>query len=150
MGQSRGAGGHVAPKLIDHLREVSAPHAGNANAEREADPALVAAALAVIPNPPQLAYDEWKKIGMAAWSATRGSEEGFSAFDGWSSRWSRYDAADTRKAWDEITGSPPDRIGAGTLFHRADQADPNWREKAGKQKQPPLAVVLAQIAAETQ
>ena len=108
------------------LAKLKQPHAGHAGDKQEADPKLVAAALEVIPNPASLAYADWKTIGMATWGATRGSEEGFAAFDAWSRKWVGYDEANTRKAWEQLTKSPPTRIGAGTLFYHARQADPNW------------------------
>jgi hypothetical protein len=65
---------------------------------------------------------------MAIWAATQGSEEGFEAFDAWSQKWVKYDADGTRKAWEEITRSPPTEIDAGTLFYLANEADPErWR-----------------------
>jgi hypothetical protein len=118
---------------IEHLRTLNAC-SGSLGAGPEADPKLVAAALAVIPNPPSLGWLEWKQIGMAVWRATGGSEAGFQAFDKWSQKWVDYDANHTRKAWREISGSPPNKIGAGTLFHLARQASPGWRDEVGDQK----------------
>ena len=118
---------------IEHLRSLNAP-SGSPGADPAADAKLVAAALAVIPNPPSLGWLDWKRIGMATWRATGGSEAGFQAFDKWSQKWVDYDADDTRKAWRAITASPPNQIGAGTLFHRADQASPGWRDNVGDQK----------------
>jgi Bifunctional DNA primase/polymerase, N-terminal/Primase C terminal 2 (PriCT-2) len=136
-------------KWIEHLRKLSGRTAGEPSAERDrqADPELVAKALAVIPNPPELGYSDWKKIGLATWAATGGSALGFECFDGWSSRWVKYSADDTRKAWAEITRSPPNQIGAGTLFYLADQANPDWRGSE-KSEKPSAAVMLARIAAE--
>jgi hypothetical protein len=91
----------------------------------ETDPAIIAAALAVIPNE-DLGWEEWNRIGMAAWRATGGDGEGFAAFDSWSKKSKKYDAHDTVKKWDSYFSSPPDRIGAGTIFHLANEADPGW------------------------
>jgi Bifunctional DNA primase/polymerase, N-terminal/Primase C terminal 2 (PriCT-2) len=118
---------------IEHLRALNAP-SGSLGVDPEADPKLVAAALAVIPNPPSLGWLEWKRIGMAVWRATGGSEAGFQAFDEWSQKWVNYDADQTRKAWVAISDSPPNRIGAGTLFYLAAQASPAWRDQVGDQK----------------
>ena len=86
------------------------------------DPALVAVALAVIPNNPyegpkaelekwEFDWVEWKNFGMAVWGATGGSAEGFAAFDSWSQKnEAKYSAEGTRKGWEEISNSPPDRI----------------------------------------
>jgi hypothetical protein len=93
------------------------------------DPTLIAAALNVIPNN-DLGWDEWNRVGMATWAATGGSDAGFKAFDAWSKKSSKYDAAITRERWHAYSTSPPDRIGVGTLFFLANQAVPNWREVA--------------------
>ncbi|GGK55716.1 DUF927 domain-containing protein [Salinarimonas ramus] len=88
----------------------------------------VAAALAVIPNDGPADWEKWKRIGMAVWSATRGSDDGFNAFATWSRKNSAHDEAAVRQCWYEITASPPDRIGAGTLFYLAAEASPRWRK----------------------
>jgi hypothetical protein len=87
-------------------------------------------ALSVIPNDIR-EYSEWKKICMAIWAATNGSEEGFELCDEFSQRWTcgTYDAAEVKKAWQQISDSPPDKISAGTIFYLADQADPGWRAR---------------------
>jgi hypothetical protein len=90
-----------------------------------ADPKLVAAGVAVIPNS-DLGWEEWKIMGMAIWRATGGSADGFAIFDEWSRKSGKYDAANTEQAWAQITRSPPTRIGAGTIFHHANKADPGW------------------------
>jgi putative DNA primase/helicase len=64
---------------------------------------------------------------MAAWRATGGSEDGFAAFDSWSSKSSKYNADTTRKRWEGFSTSPPTIIGAGTIFWLADRAAPGWR-----------------------
>jgi len=136
---------------IGHLRSLNAP-SGSPGADPAADAKLVAAALAVIPNPPSLGWSEWKRIGMATWHATGGSAAGFQAFDKWSQKWANYDADNTRKAWREITNSPPTKIGAGTLFHLADKASPGWRDDVGDQKdrktKPTQTALLIELAAD--
>lgn len=78
----------------------------------------VASALAVLDNP-DLSWDEWNRIGMAAWAATDGSEPGFVAFDDWSQRSAKYDAKETVARWRHYAKSPPTQIGAGTLYELA-------------------------------
>src|ERR1019366_7932911 len=56
-----------------------------------------------------------------------GSEAGFAAFDKWSQKSAKYNAAVTREKWEQLFRSPPNEIGAGTIFHMADQASPGWR-----------------------
>jgi hypothetical protein len=77
-----------------------------------------------------LDYDAWKKLGLALYGATGGDDYGYQLFDGFSKRWigGKYDEADTRRAWKQITDRPPRRIGAGTIYHLATQANPKWRD----------------------
>jgi putative DNA primase/helicase len=89
----------------------------------EADPALVAAALAVIPNT-DFGWEDWNRVGMAVWRATGGSDAGLAAFDAFSQKSSKYNAAETQQRWDHYFKSPPNQIGAGTLFYMANEASP--------------------------
>src|SRR5262245_66646409 len=76
----------------------------------------IAAAVERIPND-DVSWDEFKKIGMAIWSATDGSDEGFDIFDRWSQKSvAKYDTEGTGVAWHEITRSPPKDIRVGPLF----------------------------------
>jgi putative DNA primase/helicase len=109
----------------DLLDKLGARHAGWSGTTPQADPKRIAAAMAVIPNP-DLGWEDWKKFGMAIWHATGGSAEGFAIFDEWSQKSQKYGVDTTKKAWNEITRSPPTRIGAGTIFHHANAADPGW------------------------
>ncbi len=79
-------------------------------------------------------YYSWKNLGMAIYSATEG--DGFEIFDHFSRRWigGKYNEAHTRKAWKQIEGSPPNRIGAGTIYYLADQASPGWRQQYETEK----------------
>jgi hypothetical protein len=102
--------------------------------EPEADPKLIAAALAVIPNE-DVDWDDWNKVGMAAWRATGGSEEGFDAFDEWSQHSAKYDARTTAKKWEAYFTSPPDQIAAGTIIWMANEANPRWWDNYDAQVQ---------------
>jgi hypothetical protein len=82
----------------------------------------------VIPNE-DLDWENWNRIGMATYAATKGSKAGFAAFDQFSQKSRKYDRANTRDKWRELRKYPPDRIGAGTLFYLASEADPSWRER---------------------
>jgi hypothetical protein len=64
---------------------------------------------------------------MAIYAATGDHEDGFRLFDDWSKKWPEYDAENTRKKRDQYETSPPTEIGAGTLFHLANEASPGWR-----------------------
>jgi Primase C terminal 2 (PriCT-2) len=82
-------------------------------------------ALDVLPN--DAAWEEWNRVGMAVWVASNG--QGFDAFNDWSKKSPKYDERSTKLRWNHYYQSPPSRIGAGTIFHLAAQADPNWRSK---------------------
>jgi hypothetical protein len=100
-----------------------------------ADPDLVAAALAVIPNDAP-GWENWNRIGMAAWCATGGDAKAFAAFDLWSQKnKSKYNCAETARKWSAFFTSPPTAIGAGTLFALARNADPGWRQASDNASQ---------------
>jgi putative DNA primase/helicase len=115
----------LPPFPADLLAKLGTRYTGRGGNTPEADPKLIAAAVAVIPNP-DLGWDDWKKFGMAIWRATGGSPEGFTIFNEWSQKSDKYNDTNTKKAWDQITRSPPTRIGARTIFHHANKADPSW------------------------
>jgi putative DNA primase/helicase len=118
----------LPPFPQDLLAKLDPVHHTEGADDPEADPILIAAALVAIPND-DVGWDDWKKIALATWRATAGSEEGFEAFDKWSQKSRKHNAGTTRKTWQDIGRSPPTRIGAGTIFFLADQADPDWRER---------------------
>ena len=91
------------------------------------------AAIAVIPNNDDVGWAEWCKVGMAIYAAFDGSEAGYQAFLRWSKKYSKFNEAKTEQKWRQIHGSPPDKIGAGTLFFMADQASPIWRDVTPEQ-----------------
>jgi putative DNA primase/helicase len=104
--------------------------AGPATRAGDAKPAEVAAALALIPNPTTGDnggdWDRWNRIGMAAWRATGGSLDGFTAWDTWSAKHTRYDAEATAERWEHFAGSPPTVVGMQTLIYEARKADPDF------------------------
>lgn len=93
-------------------------------------------AAAMIPNP-DLPWDPdrsigtpgWNAIGLAFFSASDGSIEGYRLFDAWSQRSSKYDADNTRRKWKAFRKCPPHKISAGTLFYLAEQAVPDWKSR---------------------
>jgi Primase C terminal 2 (PriCT-2)/Bifunctional DNA primase/polymerase, N-terminal/Family of unknown function (DUF5906) len=101
------------------------------------DIAELAAAVDVIRNDIP-GWENWNRLMMAIWAATGGSEEGFKIADRWCAKWKGYDAKDTRQRWEAISKSPPNRIGAGTIFHLAGKASPGWRAtlKSAQRPQP--------------
>jgi hypothetical protein len=117
----------LPPFPQDLLDRLGTKYAGEPGDYPEADPKIIAAAMAVIPNA-DVGWDNWKTFGMAIWRATGGAEQGFDAWDAWSTKSSKYDADTTRKEWQAITNSPPTRIGAGTIIYHANTVDPHWRD----------------------
>jgi hypothetical protein len=123
-------------EALERLREVHAasvaPRTGNGHDRDEEGRELTAplselkAAMAVIPNM-DLDWSAWNRMGMALWVASSG--QGFDAFDAWSRKSNKYDAETTKARWDHYQTSPPQRIGAGTIFHLANQTDASWRNR---------------------
>ena len=96
------------------------------NKDQVADSDDIAAALAVIPND-GLPWDKWNEMGLAAWAATNGDwHTGFNAWEEWSDKCWKYKFGDAEERWHHYFGSPPDKIGAGTIFWHAKQAVPGW------------------------
>jgi hypothetical protein len=89
------------------------------------DLAELAEAMSYIPNR-NLPWDEWTVIGLALFAATEG--RGLAIFDHFSRRSAKYDPARTLERWEQICGSPPDRIGARHIYQRA--AAHGWKPKA--------------------
>ena len=118
---------------LEHLREAcpTKPPAGNGHDQDEEGRDLHAplheleAAIGVIPNDED--WEGWNRIGMALFMASNGA--GFDAFEAWSKKNPKYDERNTRVRWNHYHQSPPNRIGAGTIFHLAGQADARWRRQ---------------------
>lgn len=94
----------------------------------------VAAALAHIPNA-DVEWDDWNRMGMAAWRATGGSAEGLEAWQAWSAKSAKHDPGACEGRWNHYGISPPARIGAGTIFHLARVH--GWREERPEAEPPP-------------
>lgn len=92
-------------------RTSGAPHAADTD---------IADALPHVPNP-DVDWEHWNRIGMAAWAATRGSEGGLRAWCEWSAKSQKHDEAACIERWAHFATSPPSRIGAGTIFYLARQ-----------------------------
>ena len=71
---------------------------------------------------------------MATYRATGGSAAGFAAFESYSQKSKKYDAGETLRKWEQLAKSPPDKIGAGTILHMADEASPIWRDTTPEQR----------------
>jgi hypothetical protein len=107
------------------VREEKPDDRQRASSEPQADAFDVIAALQAIPNG-DVPWDEWNKVGLATWRATGGSEAGFAGFAAWSAKSGKNDPSVTRSRWDHFATSPPNEIGAGTLFYMASHARPGW------------------------
>jgi putative DNA primase/helicase len=94
------------------------------SAEAQAVVSDVASALAAIPNA-DVAWDEWNRIGMAAWRATGGSDAGLEAWSAWSAKSGKHDGDACADRWAHYGVSSPSKIGAGTLFFLAGRE--GWR-----------------------
>jgi hypothetical protein len=88
--------------------------------------AKLASALEVYKNTDETEWEPWNNTGMALFNATERSAEGKALWSAWSATSVKDDPAATAKRWEDYKKSPPDRIGAGSLFYWARQIDPNW------------------------
>jgi hypothetical protein len=76
---------------------------------------LLSDAMRYVPNN-DLEWDDWTNYGLALYAATKGSEEGRLLFHYVSMKSSKNDETATQERWEQICGSPPNRIGADYLF----------------------------------
>jgi hypothetical protein len=102
---------------------------GHETSAPQADALRIAAALLTISNDKAADWEWWNRIGMATWRACDGSALGWEAFNAWSSRHAAYNAKETRERWEHYARSPPTKVGAGTLFHLAKQAQQRHEQK---------------------
>jgi hypothetical protein len=141
--------GFVHRKGTPHLVRVvsvndAPPYIGSAFASQESEPRqpadgdgtadvnLVAAAVAVIPNP-DLAWGEWCSMIMAIYRATGGSDAGLEIAKAYSSKSAKNDDAGTEKKWRELDSSPPDQDRRWNAVLRGQQGEP---EMAGAGRHP--------------
>jgi hypothetical protein len=72
---------------------------------------------------PEIAYDEWIKVGMAIHHETEGSEDGFDLWDAWSSGGLSYEGAeDLRPHWLSFRSNRERTVGIGTLLAMSSPA----------------------------
>jgi hypothetical protein len=103
-------------------RPRSAPATGGCCGSR-GTPEAIADALRFVPNA-DLAYGEWVRIGMAIRGAL--GDDGWPLFADWSATSDKDVPATTADAWSRFR---PNRIGAGTIYHRALTG--GWQPPAG-------------------
>jgi len=111
----------AAAATTKEIADDGAPQDPAAASQRTASLTEIASWLDAIPNR-ELPWDEWNRVGMAAWAASEG--KAFEAFDRWSAKAAKYNAEATAARWQHYATSPPDKIGAGTLAYLAAKADP--------------------------
>jgi Bifunctional DNA primase/polymerase, N-terminal/Primase C terminal 2 (PriCT-2) len=115
-----------APKwLLEIVQEKErAPRVAISDDELPARETVILA-LALLPND-YADWKDWKDIGLRIWASTGGT--GLDLFIAWSRKWHGYNAADTRKAWDnEIATTPPDRYGPRAIINRIEEVMPEWQ-----------------------
>lgn len=86
----------------------------------------VTSAMEAIPND-DLSWDDWNRVGMALFNATSGA--GWPEFERWSARSAKNDPVKTKERWGSYFRSPPTSIGAGTIYHLAEQR--GWKCEPG-------------------
>jgi hypothetical protein len=103
----------------------------------------LASAMRFVPND-DLGWEKWTSWALAIFAASGGALRGFDIFDEFSARSSKYDAVTTDERWFEISGSPPDRTGAGKIYKAAREH--GWLPKL--KAAPPTYAIAAGEAAE--
>jgi Bifunctional DNA primase/polymerase, N-terminal/Primase C terminal 2 (PriCT-2)/HNH endonuclease len=84
----------------------------------------------------------WNGVGLALFAATDGSVEGLKLFDAFSRRSrKKYNAQMTRAKWKAFHGCPPCSITAGTIFHLAEEAVPDYRDRCIAQDPDVIALI---------
>lgn len=104
--------------------------ADNGAEEPQAPIERIRAAFAVIPNNDR-GWDDWNRCGLALFRATAGSDDGLAVFHAWSSKSKKYKLQVTADRWADYKTSPPTKIGAGSIFHWANEASPGWEMLMG-------------------
>ncbi|WP_428536426.1 DUF3987 domain-containing protein [Rhodopila sp.] len=111
------------PAVVGHDADGEGSFGSFVMADRDAALADVLAALTVVAGDGG-SYKVWIRVGMAIFTATNGSLDGLTAFDEWSRRSPRYDAAAVERAWRTFR---PNSLTFGTLVHMVREVDPAWR-----------------------
>jgi hypothetical protein len=128
-------------RAADFPSAAEEPHQPSSGGDPTADPARVAAALAVIPNDhePLKGYavmagkeprrnddwDTWCNLGFAIFRAV-GDDVGQPLFNAWSKKSPKHSDAGTLQKWKDITDYPPNEITAASIFYRANLENPRW------------------------
>jgi hypothetical protein len=73
-------------------------------------------------------WEDWNRIGLAIFAASKDHGDGFVIFDDFSAKSPKYDPAQTVARWRNYRKSPPTATGIGKLAKLAYQA--GWRPQA--------------------
>jgi putative DNA primase/helicase len=77
---------------------------------------------------PDLAYDEWIKVGMALHHETGGSEEGLAIWNEWSSGGSKYKGLEELQyKWNSFHGNHPNPVTLGSLLQNRRACDSEFQ-----------------------
>lgn len=110
-----GRAGHA--DIADLLGETTEPDDADDLAELiPPDFDRINAALAFIPADDR---DDWLTVGMALHAESRGSDDGFAAWDAWSRESDKYNAKDQRRVWRSFGETKRQPVGIGSLFDLA-------------------------------
>jgi len=115
----------ISDETLDYLSGLPERQAAPAvvTGDGRASDAAVAAALGVMANREQ-DWNEWSRVGMAAWRASGGSLAGLAAWMGWSAKHPCHDPDACQERWQHWFKSPPTQLGFGTLYYLARQERP--------------------------
>jgi hypothetical protein len=126
-------------------------YAGQGDPGEDTPAEKIRLALAVIP---PTSREDRIKYGHALYRWSRGSGEGFSLFTGWlrlpngdgKQWWPGFIEANARRAWAGFKeDSPPEKIATiASIFRRANQEDPTWRDRWGEFEYAALKAQCAQ------
>jgi len=105
----------MRPKRLSQTEQTA--HTSNQDAA-PATPAAIAEALQHIPNG-DVSWDDWKRVLMATFGASHGSEAAYFDFLDWSRKSAKHSDDTTRREWTSCRSSPPRSLGFGTLHHLA-------------------------------
>lgn len=90
-------------------------------------------------------YDWWLRIGMAVFSSTGGSGDGYEMWRSWSAQNGEHSDRETNKVWRALLRTPPSRVGFGTLVFHAREADPTFCPANAVEKITPLERLRASL-----
>jgi primase-like protein len=120
------AGRCVDQVLADALLREEVAVAARPQAQLNAEFWRVARAVAFIPNN-DLPWKYWADFGLAIFGAV--GDEGGPIFAAWSRRSRKHDKDYTKRTWRGFGRSPPNRIGAGTVFYLANKFCRGWANR---------------------